>query len=73
MNHYQMQLKMQYQCRVVENLLLDFPQPQVLDFIKVYGRFMESRWERKECPYETAKIIRDENYNLLVAYKYQEA
>jgi hypothetical protein len=70
MNHFQMQLKMQYEVRVVEMLLLDFTQLQVCDFIKSYGRYMESQWKRGQSPYDTARFILNQNYHLLYAYEY---
>ena len=71
MNHFQMQLKMQYEVRVVEMLLLDFDQLQVCGFIKQYGAYMESQWKRGESFYETARFILNENYHYLAGYQAQ--
>lgn len=69
MNHYQMKLKMQYEVRVVEMLLLDFSMEQVLEFVKLYSRYIASQWERNESFYETARFILNENYHLLAGYQ----
>ena len=79
MTHYQMQLKMQYEVRVMEMLLLDFSLEQVVGtreatgLVQQYSRYMEAQWMRGISFYETARFIQNENYHLLVAYKYQEA
>ena len=79
MNHFQMQLKMQYEVRVVEMLLLDFPVSVVVGtaeepgLIQLYSRYMEETWMRKQSTYETARFILNENYHLLAGYQAQLA
>ena len=71
MTHYQMQLKMQYEVRVVEMLLLDFDQLQVCGFIKQYGAYIAEMWKSNQSFYETARFIQNENYHYLAGYQAQ--
>jgi purine-nucleoside phosphorylase len=65
MNRYQMQLKMQYEVKVIEMLCTDLPQRTVLELVPLYSRYMAEMWERHQSIYETARFIQNDNLHLV--------